>query len=130
MERILKILGVWQTFGCVCRFAYSSSTETLFPKYTANVTINGVGKLFACCIKKRLTELVVHVVLDTGSTDLWVLPPPPGIGTFNDTGIPLELYYGDRTLSVSGTIGVSPFKFGEYTVERQGDFICKYSYGF
>ena len=116
------MLAVWQTFGCVCILTNSSGTKALSPKYTANITINGVGKSPApLCVSHQLTALVVHVVLDTGSTDLWVLPPPPGIGTFNDTGIPLALYYGDRTFSVSGKIGVSPFQFGEYAVERQGE---------
>ncbi|KAF8148451.1 aspartic peptidase domain-containing protein [Crassisporium funariophilum] len=72
-------------------------------RYTTNITINGVS---------------VHVVLDTGSTDLWV-NPPGGVGDFNDTKIPIESFYGDGTYGVSGTIGVSPFTFGPYTVEKQ-----------
>lgn len=60
------------------------------------------------------------MALDTGSTDLWV-NLPDGIGEpFNDTGLPLELLYGDGSYGVSGTIGVSPFAYGAYEVDRQG----------
>jgi saccharopepsin len=45
--------------------------------------------------------------------------PPGGIGPFNDTAIPLQLRYGDGSYGVSGTIGVSPFKFSSYEVLRQ-----------
>jgi len=45
--------------------------------------------------------------------------PPGGIGSFNDTGIPLQLLYGDGTYGAAGTIGVSPFTFGSYRVQRQ-----------
>lgn len=79
----------------------------------------------------------VLVALDTGSTDLWydaplLLPflpsqsivfrvaPTVDIGTFNDSGIPLELLYGDGSYGVSGTIGVAPFQLGTYNVPQQG----------
>jgi len=45
--------------------------------------------------------------------------PPGGIGTFNDTKIPLKLGYGDGSYGVSGTIGVAPFKIGAYEVPVQ-----------
>jgi len=45
--------------------------------------------------------------------------PPDGIGPFNDTGIPVQVLYGDGTYGVTGTIGVSPFTFGSYSVQRQ-----------
>ncbi|CAA7263719.1 unnamed protein product [Cyclocybe aegerita] len=91
------------------RYSFSASTQKEDItnigdiRYIANITINGV---------------VVPVVLDTGSTDLWVIPPG-GIGAFNGTGIPLELLYGDGTYGVSGTIGISPFSFGTYSIARQ-----------
>ncbi|KAF8892820.1 aspartic peptidase domain-containing protein [Gymnopilus junonius] len=72
-------------------------------RYVTNITINGVQ---------------VTVALDTGSTDLWVIPPG-GIGTFNDTGIEVSLLYGDGTYGTSGTIGVAPFEFGPYKIEQQ-----------
>jgi len=74
------------------------------------------------------------VALDTGSTDLWYsffgfcltrfifwlrVNPPGGIGQFNDTAIPIQLLYGDGSYGVSGTIGVSPFKFSSYEVRQQ-----------
>ncbi|KAF5325311.1 hypothetical protein D9619_009569 [Psilocybe cf. subviscida] len=72
-------------------------------RYTTNVTVNGVE---------------VTVVLDTGSTDLWVIPPG-GLGSFNDTGIAIELLYGDGSYGAKGTIGVSPFLWGTYSIEKQ-----------
>ncbi|KAF8963536.1 aspartic peptidase domain-containing protein [Flammula alnicola] len=71
--------------------------------YVTNITINGVQ---------------VQVALDTGSTDLWVIPPG-GIGQFNDTGISLELLYGDGSYGTKGTIGVAPFTFGPYKIDQQ-----------
>jgi len=44
---------------------------------------------------------------------------PGDIGQFNDTGIPVELNYGDGSYGVTGTIGVAPFKFTTYEVLRQ-----------
>ncbi|KDR74825.1 hypothetical protein GALMADRAFT_141158 [Galerina marginata CBS 339.88] len=72
-------------------------------RYVTNITINNVQ---------------VQVALDTGSTDLWVIPTG-GIGTFNDTGIQIDLRYGDGSYGTSGTIGVSPFEFGTYKIEKQ-----------
>jgi hypothetical protein len=46
--------------------------------------------------------------------------PPGGIGQYNDTGIGLSLRYGDGSYGVDGTIGVAPFEFGPYTIEKQG----------
>jgi len=45
--------------------------------------------------------------------------PPGGIGKFNDTGIDLELLYGDGTYGTKGTIGVSPLQFGSYHIDQQ-----------
>ena len=52
---------------------------------------------------------------------LYRVYPPGGLGTFNDTGLPLELHYGDGSYGVSGTIGVAPFEFGDYKIDQQGD---------
>ena len=46
--------------------------------------------------------------------------PPGGLGQYNDTGIPLSLRYGDGTYGVDGTIGLAPFEFGPYKIDRQG----------
>ncbi|KAF9004738.1 aspartic peptidase domain-containing protein [Cyathus striatus] len=72
-------------------------------RYTTTVSVN--GKL-------------IPVALDTGSTDLWVMPPD-GLGQFENTGIGLNLKYGDGSYGVQGTIGVAPFEFGNFTIERQ-----------
>jgi saccharopepsin len=45
--------------------------------------------------------------------------PPDGLGKFNDSGIALELLYGDGTYGTKGTIGVAPFQFGSYHVGQQ-----------
>jgi saccharopepsin len=45
--------------------------------------------------------------------------PPGGIGKFNDTGIALELLYGDGSYGTKGTIGVAPFQFGSYHIDKQ-----------
>ena len=45
--------------------------------------------------------------------------PPGGIGQFNDSGIPLQLNYGDGSYGVTGTVGVAPFKFSSYEVPKQ-----------
>ena len=45
--------------------------------------------------------------------------PPGGLGKFNDTGIDLELLYGDGSYGTKGTIGVAPFQFGSYHVAEQ-----------
>jgi hypothetical protein len=46
--------------------------------------------------------------------------PPGGLGSYNDTGIPLSLKYGDGSYGVSGTIVIAPFELGSYRVEKQG----------
>lgn len=45
--------------------------------------------------------------------------PPGGVGKFNDTGIPVQLDYGDGSYGVTGTVGVGPFKFSSYEVPQQ-----------
>ncbi|KAJ7138448.1 aspartic peptidase domain-containing protein [Mycena crocata] len=72
-------------------------------RYTANITISG---------------RVVNVALDTGSTDLWVMPPE-GLPSFNDTNLNATLRYGDGTDFVRGDIGVGKFELGEYTIPAQ-----------
>ncbi|KAJ7698717.1 aspartic peptidase domain-containing protein [Mycena rosella] len=72
-------------------------------RYTANITISG---------------RVVNVALDTGSTDLWVMPPE-GLPTFNDTLLNATLRYGDGSDFVTGDIGVGKFELGEYSIPFQ-----------
>ncbi|KAJ6578613.1 aspartic peptidase domain-containing protein [Mycena sp. CBHHK59/15] len=72
-------------------------------RYTANITISG---------------RVVNVALDTGSTDLWVMPPE-GLPTFNDTKLNATLRYGDGTDYVTGDVGVGKFELAQYTIPFQ-----------
>ncbi|KAF7298775.1 Aspartic peptidase A1 [Mycena indigotica] len=69
--------------------------------YMANITLGGVG---------------VSVILDTGSSDLWVSFPgtPP---TTTDTGKSISLNYAVG--SASGTIHKAELKFDNYTVPDQ-----------
>ncbi|KAF7367156.1 Six-hairpin glycosidase [Mycena sanguinolenta] len=73
-------------------------------RYITNITISGN---------------VVPVLIDTGSTDLWVAPPQ-GLTNFNDTGLSTTVRYGDGSTFVSGDIGVGAFSLdGQFTVPFQ-----------
>ncbi|KAF8217792.1 aspartic peptidase domain-containing protein [Mycena galopus ATCC 62051] len=73
-------------------------------RYTANITISG---------------RVVNVALDTGSTDLWVMPPE-GLPSFNDTRLNATITYGDGSDYVTGDVGVGEFQLGSaYTIPFQ-----------
>ncbi|KAJ7253669.1 aspartic peptidase domain-containing protein [Mycena haematopus] len=73
-------------------------------RYTANITISG---------------RVVNVALDTGSTDLWVMPPD-NLPSFNDTHLNATITYGDGTDYVFGDIGVGVFQLGSaYSIPFQ-----------
>ncbi|KAF7367157.1 Six-hairpin glycosidase [Mycena sanguinolenta] len=73
-------------------------------RYSTNITISGN---------------VVTVLIDTGSTDLWVMPPQ-GLANFNDTGLSTAIHYGDGSAFVEGEIGVGAFSLdGGVTVPYQ-----------
>ncbi|KAF7367163.1 Six-hairpin glycosidase [Mycena sanguinolenta] len=73
-------------------------------RYSTNITISGN---------------VVTVLIDTGSTDLWVMPPQ-GLANFNDTGLSTTVHYGDGSTFVEGEIGVGAFSLdGGVTVPYQ-----------
>ncbi|KAF8166813.1 aspartic peptidase domain-containing protein [Mycena galopus ATCC 62051] len=63
---------------------------------------------------------VVNVLIDTGSTDLWVMPPQ-GLTNFNDTGLSTTLRYGTGANFVTGDIGIGAFQLngGEFAVTEQ-----------
>ena len=56
--------------------------------------------------------------MDTGSSDLWIIPTNETMHILNDTHIPTNVSYG--TGSVSGTIEFAELRFGEYVVPSQG----------
>ncbi|KAJ7851187.1 aspartic peptidase domain-containing protein [Mycena leptocephala] len=69
-------------------------------RYAANITLNGQD---------------FRVAIDTGSADLWVVPPKD-FG-FNDTGIPIvDGYLGGN---VDGTIGFASMELGGYSFKSQ-----------
>ncbi|KAJ6484763.1 aspartic peptidase domain-containing protein [Mycena sanguinolenta] len=74
-------------------------------RYSTNITISGN---------------VVNVLIDTGSSDLWVMPPA-GLTNFNDTGLTTTLRYGDGSNFVKGDIGVGAFSLdgGQFAVASQ-----------
>ncbi|KAF7334254.1 Six-hairpin glycosidase [Mycena sanguinolenta] len=72
-------------------------------RYTANITISG---------------RVVNVALDTGSTDLWVMPPD-NLPSFNDTHLNATIFYGDGTDYVQGEVGVGVFQLDTYSIPFQ-----------
>ncbi|KAJ6469517.1 aspartic peptidase domain-containing protein [Mycena sanguinolenta] len=72
-------------------------------RYTANITISG---------------RVVNVALDTGSTDLWVMPPD-NLPSFNDTHLNATIFYGDGSDFVAGDVGVGLFQLDTYSIPLQ-----------
>ncbi|KAJ7242152.1 aspartic peptidase domain-containing protein [Mycena haematopus] len=74
-------------------------------RYSTNITISGN---------------VVNVLIDTGSTDLWVMPPG-GLRSFNDTGLSTTLRYGDGSNFITGDIGIGAFELdgGQFAVPAQ-----------
>ena len=43
----------------------------------------------------------------------------PGFPDFNDTGLPVQLLYGNGSYGVSGTIGLAPWRLGSHSVAYQ-----------
>ncbi|KAJ6455976.1 aspartic peptidase domain-containing protein [Mycena vitilis] len=73
-------------------------------RYTVNVTIAGT---------------TVNALLDTGSTDLWVQPPGGLSGSFENTGVPAKLSFGDGTNFVNGTVGLGLVEIAGISIPRQ-----------
>ncbi|KAJ7288684.1 aspartic peptidase domain-containing protein [Mycena rebaudengoi] len=74
-------------------------------RYTVNLTVAGVP---------------VNVMLDTGSTDMYV-DPPKGIkaSTYNNTGVYAAIYYGDGTNYVNGTVGLGLVDIAGHQIPMQ-----------
>ncbi|KAJ7473379.1 aspartic peptidase domain-containing protein [Mycena latifolia] len=70
-------------------------------------------------VKLMIAETPVYVLLDTGSTDIWVNPPAGLSGPFTDTGVAAKLAYGDGSSFVNGTIGLGQVEFAGFTVPAQ-----------
>ncbi|KAJ7122175.1 aspartic peptidase domain-containing protein [Mycena epipterygia] len=69
--------------------AASNATSTLISipsRYICNMTINDGHFL---------------VAIDTGSSDLWIVPPRPPYFAFNNTGTPVSISYASNTVGVS-----------------------------
>ncbi|KAJ6606065.1 aspartic peptidase domain-containing protein [Mycena vulgaris] len=73
-------------------------------RYTVNLTVAGTS---------------VNVMLDTGSTDMWVAPPTGISGAFNNTGAFAEIAYGDGTNFVNGSVGLGPVEIAGFTIPNQ-----------
>ncbi|KAJ6584274.1 aspartic peptidase domain-containing protein [Mycena sp. CBHHK59/15] len=72
-------------------------------RYTLNLTVAGT---------------TVTVILDTGSTDMWV-QPPGGIGSFNDTGANATIHYGDGSNFVNGNVGLASVEIAGHQIPTQ-----------
>ncbi|KAJ7434875.1 aspartic peptidase domain-containing protein [Mycena latifolia] len=90
------------------------------PHYTMdanNTLINVYNDRYV--VKLMIAETPVYVLLDTGSTDIWVNPPAGLSGPFTDTGVAAKLAYGDGSSFVNGTIGLGQVEFAGFTVPAQ-----------
>ncbi|KAK7024743.1 Six-hairpin glycosidase [Favolaschia claudopus] len=72
-------------------------------RYTAALTIGGK---------------TVNVILDTGSTDLW-MNPGGGVGAFESTGVKKKISYGQGDSFVNGTIGLAEMTIAGHTIPKQ-----------
>ncbi|KAJ7183420.1 aspartic peptidase domain-containing protein [Mycena filopes] len=82
-------------------------------RYSTNITIAGT---------------VVNVLIDTGSTDLWVAPPG-GVAKFADTGLSTTIRYGTGANFVAGDIGVNEFQVDGHTIPAQAYLFATSSAG-
>ena len=64
------------------------------------------------------------IQLDTGSSDIWVMPPFP-LQLTNTTDIPASLTFGIG--EVNGTIAFANMSFGPYEVPNQGDPLTRFA---
>ncbi|KAJ7785076.1 aspartic peptidase domain-containing protein [Mycena maculata] len=79
---------------------HSIADDGLDLRYTTNLTVNGQN---------------FNAIIDTGSSDIWVIPPADF--TFDNTGIPILAPFGGG--NVSGVIGFGTVGLGSYTVQQQ-----------
>ncbi|KAF7315007.1 Six-hairpin glycosidase [Mycena indigotica] len=61
-----------------------------------------------------------RTMLDTGSTDMWVMPPKGlKLGYYDDTGVYSQIYYGDGSDYVNGTVGFAKVEVAGHTIPSQ-----------
>ncbi|KAJ7119087.1 aspartic peptidase domain-containing protein [Mycena epipterygia] len=73
-------------------------------RYTVNLTVGGTP---------------VNVMLDTGSTDMWVAPIGGISGSVHDTGAFAEIAYGDGSNFVNGSVGLAEVDIAGFTIPEQ-----------
>ncbi|KAF7298353.1 Six-hairpin glycosidase [Mycena kentingensis (nom. inval.)] len=73
-------------------------------RYTVELTVDGTP---------------VNVMLDTGSTDMWVAPPGGLSGKGKKTGAVAALYYGDGSNFVNGSVDLGSVEIAGYTIADQ-----------
>ncbi|KAJ7084889.1 aspartic peptidase domain-containing protein [Mycena belliarum] len=90
------------------------------PHYTMgedNVIVNNYNDRYT--VEVTVAGTVVNVMLDTGSTDMWVAPPSGISGSFNDTRANATIYYGDGSNYVNGHVGIAMVEFAGYDIPDQ-----------
>ncbi|KAJ7643772.1 aspartic peptidase domain-containing protein [Roridomyces roridus] len=73
-------------------------------RYTLNLTVAGT---------------VINVILDTGSTDLWVSLSQGLSGQVNESGTSAELRYGDGSTFVNGSVELGLVEIAGHTIPQQ-----------
>ncbi|KAK7024725.1 Six-hairpin glycosidase [Favolaschia claudopus] len=67
----------------------------------------------------KMGDKSINVLLDTGSTDLW-MNPRGGVGPFEDTGVVKTLRYGEGATFINGTIGLGEMTIARHKIPKQG----------
>ncbi|KAJ7909595.1 aspartic peptidase domain-containing protein [Mycena leptocephala] len=88
------------TLEAISNVAVTKTANRVDFRYATNITVNGQ---------------TLKVLIDTGSSDIWVVPREPL--TFQNTGIFIN--DGFTASSVNGTIGFATVQLGSYTVQNQ-----------
>jgi saccharopepsin len=90
------------------------------PKFTAdadNNIINNYNERYT--LNLTVAGTVVNVMLDTGSTDMWVAPPGGVSGSFNNTGAIATIFYGDGSNFVNGSVGLGLVEIAGFSIPNQ-----------
>ena len=92
-------------------------------QYTVNITIGGQGEslylpVHGCSQAECRVYADATVLLDTGSTDLWIDPTGLDIRFTNTTDIITQEAYGIG--AVQGRIAFAELKVGDFVIPSQG----------